>query len=368
MIPADSSTEPVSVSELAGTYRVNAVAVHYWTKMPGFPAVLYRVGRTQYFDGEAVGLWLRDNLPRVWLVGQFDDATWKQLQQLKAKPGDNTQVDQAALDALVLTAGAEVGLPRGAADDLLTLADIGALEGQLLHREPTAIETLRTYRNKGLLAQPERRADDGGHPPVDADAWTRTAAYRYLLTPRQSHSSRSRPASAPPPAEVPDLPAGNDDDLLGAAEIAALDAAGGQRKPLSPATLRTAAYLGPPDRRPGDGQLPAVDEPQWTRAKAYALIEKRRSKPTRRKPEVTLPAGKATDLFTRAEVRALDAQARGRREVSDAALDTYLSRGALPPPDRRPGDGKRPPVEEPKWSRRSVHAFILADRHFGADA
>jgi predicted DNA-binding transcriptional regulator AlpA len=255
MIPANSSVRRASVDTIAARYGVDRTTVAGWAKKPDFPSPVDRAGKIQVFDLDAVDSWLRDYQPGAWVRGQ---------------EGSNP-----------------FGLPEGKDNDLLTLEEIAELDGTVVfrRREPTPVAVLRTYISRGDLARPDRLPDDGKDPGVSKPSWFRSNAYEFLNHPRTTipRSKTGSPAvraktDVSEVAPFPfDLPAGSDSDLLSLPDIRRIDAEVRGRPAPSDASLQRYMRKGQfpqPDRTPGDGSTPAVDEPMWLRSTAYGFIRR----------------------------------------------------------------------------------------------
>ncbi|MCL3999070.1 hypothetical protein M4438_37235, partial [Streptomyces lavenduligriseus] len=74
----------------------------------------------------------------------------------------------------------------GADTDLLTLQEIGELDGKARGRgKATTVSSMRTYLYNGLLAKADRTPGDGLEPAVDEPMWFRSTAYRFIRRPGQ---------------------------------------------------------------------------------------------------------------------------------------------------------------------------------------
>jgi hypothetical protein len=345
VIPAGTGLRYTNLDGMAKRYKVDRTAAAQWSSEDGFPPVLFATGqgRTLVFDEVAVDEWVRRNHVGSWLRSRSE-----------ANP---------------------LGLPEGNPRDLLPLRRIAELEGRALDREPTPLETLRSYISKGTLARPDRHPDDGQRPVVTEPMWFRETAYAFINRPRRTRRVSTAASGAPgttDPLVDLELPEGGGSDLLTLAEIAALDGtARGRGKATSIATLRkhlSQKLLDKADRVPGDGKEPAVDERSWYRDTAYRYIRRPgKLGPESREPiaptgpllDLKLPAGKSHDLLTLEQIGNLDVRARGRGTTSSiSTLRTHLAKGILPKADRVPGDGKEPPVEEPSWRRDTAYRYI----------
>ncbi|WP_331757960.1 hypothetical protein OIE82_34860 (plasmid) [Streptomyces althioticus] len=351
MIPAGSQQKHTNVSLISERYDVHRDTAYKWTGEPGFPSAVDRAGKAEVYDEDEVDEWLRKNFPGVWIKGQ---------------KGRNP-----------------LGLPPGGDRDLLPLRRIGELEGRAFNRKATEVGTLRTYISKGILARPDRRPGDGQRPEVTEDMWFRSTAYAYLNRPRRTRrqpDSERQPQAAGGPGADLELPGGDDQDLLTLEEIRAIDTAARGRPAPKAATLKAYQSDGRmprPDRVPGDGEEPAVDEPMWYRSTAYGFI---RSRPAARRTgtsgaersgpdqlpqaagglrnDLELPGGDDEDLLTLEQIRAIDTAARGRPAPKASTLKVYQSDGRMPRPDRVPGDGEEPAVDEPMWYRSTAYRFV----------
>ncbi|MFC5148973.1 hypothetical protein [Streptomyces aureoversilis] len=244
---------------MAKRYKVHRNAALLWTGEPDFPDAIDKAENTLVYDEAKVDEWVKRHKPGLWASGQ-----------------------KSAKD---------LGLPEGNDRDLLTLEEIGELEGAFLGREATPVETLRTYLSpsKGTMPGPDREPGDGGKPEVEERMWFRSTAYDFITRPRkvrrkktESTPTAKKKAPATPRATVSEaaLPTGSSSDLLTLKEIAELDAAArGRSKPLalsSLATYRSQGLLAQPDRVPGDKGQPEVAEEMWFRSTAYEFINSRR--------------------------------------------------------------------------------------------
>lgn len=263
MIPEGSEQKQTNVTLISERYDVHRDTAYKWTGEESFPDSVDRAGKADVYDEDEVDEWLRKNFPGVWIKGQ---------------KGRNP-----------------LGLPPGDARDLLTLQRIGELEGRAFNRDATDVRTLRTYISKGTLARPDRKAGDGQKPEVNEDRWFRSTAYAYLNRPRRTRRQTTvveqptseQQAAGGPGADL-ELPGGDDQDLLTLEQIRAIDTAARGRPAPKASTLQVYQSDGRmprPDRRPGDGEEPAVDEPMWYRSTAYRFI---------RRPATGRPRGSAT--------------------------------------------------------------------------
>ncbi|WDN56130.1 hypothetical protein [Streptomyces clavuligerus] len=368
MIPAGSDRQHTHFDMMADRYGVDRTTAAKWSLEDGFPAILFTTGQGGFhiYDESAVDTWVREH--------RF--GSWFQSQHGRKNPLD---------------------LPEGGPGDLLTLRRIGELEGQALNRPPTPVTTLRTYLSpsKGILPPPNRTPDDGLCPAVTEPMWFRETAYAYISRPRRTRralASGAQPGTkrAPEVAQREnagdlldlDLPPGSETDLLTLRQIGEIDGrARGRGKAITSATLKnyqSRKLLAEPDRRPGDGREPIVEEPMWTRAAAYRFIRRpgRRtaaralhagvSAPERPREDLLLPEGAETDLLTLRQIGEIDGRARGRGKATTvSSMRTYFYKGLLAEPDRRPGDGREPTVEEPMWTRAAAYRFIRRPGRLG---
>ncbi|MEV4506726.1 hypothetical protein [Streptomyces klenkii] len=244
---------------MAKRYKVHRNAALQWTGEPDFPEAIDKAQQTWVYHEARVDNWVRLHRPGLWASGQ--------------------------------ESGRDLGLPEGNDRDLLTLEEIGELEGAFLGREATPVETLRTYLSpsKATMPGPDREPGDGGKPEVEERMWFRSTAYDFIKRPRKVRRKRTEPTPAAkkkepatPRAAVAEvaLPAGSPTDLLTLKEIAELDAAArGRSKPLALSSLanyRSRGLLAKPDRLPGDELEPEVAEAKWFRSTAYEFINSRR--------------------------------------------------------------------------------------------
>ncbi len=75
--------------------------------------------------------------------------------------------------------------------------------------------------------------------------------------------------------------------------------------------------------------------------------------------------GDPNDLLDPDDFAVARAARLGRPAVSAATISGYVTRALLPAPDRRPGDGKKPPVARNSWYRRTVDAHLAQMRGRG---
>jgi hypothetical protein len=177
----------------------------------------------------------------------------------------------------------DLDLPEGADTDLLTLQEIGELDGEARGRgKATTVGTLTNYLSQKLLAPADRTPGDGQEPAVDERKWYRSTAYTFIRRPGRLGAAARAPRrdteAQGPLRDDLKLPAGADTDLLTLQEIGKLDGkVRGRGKATTVTSMRTYQYSGllaPADRTPGDGQEPAVDEPMWYRSTAYTFIRR----------------------------------------------------------------------------------------------
>ncbi|MFJ9574690.1 hypothetical protein [Streptomyces bacillaris] len=355
MIPAGTDRKYTNYDKMAARYGVDRTTAATWSREEGFPELLYTAGQggLQIYDEDDVHDWVREHHFGSWFQSQRD----------RENP---------------------LNLPKGGPRDLLSLRRIGELEGRALNRPATPTSTLRTYLSpsKGILPLADRTPDDGLQPKVTEPMWFRETAYTYISRPRRTRrttssddnqSGRKAPTKQPAGDEALldlDLPPGDGTDLLTLQRIGELDGqARGRGKATTVGTLKnyqSRKLLAKPDRTPGDGQEPAVEEPMWFRATAYRFI--RRPGRTRRATDtdqsggllkLDLPPGKHDDLLTLRKIGEIDGKARGRGKATTvSSMRTYWYNGLLAKPDRTPDDGLAPAVEEPMWFRITAYRFI----------
>ncbi|MFF4531502.1 helix-turn-helix domain-containing protein [Streptomyces sp. NPDC001407] len=238
MIPADAENKDLTVEDIAAIYKVAVTQVHNWTSMEGFPpgrpaGVL---GTLLVRNAEAVDAWLEKNFRVYWAQGQDSDNP--------------------------------LGLPEGGDKDLLSLADIGRLEAQVIGREePVPATTLRGYISKGTMPGPDRTPGDRkeGEPEVTDRKWYRATVYQWLQRPRRARrsSKSSTPSAAPAPAggagEEPTVSTANEPKSLGVRQIAS-------KYLVSEATVRNWAKLdGFPAMHPKTKTYNAAAVDRWVR-------------------------------------------------------------------------------------------------------
>ncbi|MGW4890765.1 hypothetical protein ACWEQL_00625 [Kitasatospora sp. NPDC004240] len=361
MIPAGSTQNYTHFDRMAERYKVDRTAAHQWSQEEGFPEVLRTAGQggMQIYDEDQVDAFVREHHFGAWL---------------RSREGQKNPLD----------------LPAGGPRDLLTLSRIGELEGRALRREATPVATLRTYISKGTLPKPDRMPEDGLRPVVTEPMWFRETAYAYISRPRRVRRNPSEGAAKKQATATPaqseeqlldlELPAGDDSDLLTLQEVGEIDGhARGWGKATAISTLnklKSQGVLPKPDRMPGDGLEPAVEEPSWYRSTAYRFTRRPGKIGARvRKPadssvapaavddsallDLKLPAGEDTDLLTLRQIGQIDGKARRRgRATTVSSMRTYLYNGVLERADRTPGDGLEPAVEEPAWFRSTAYRFV----------
>ncbi|MEU8586540.1 hypothetical protein AB0C59_05960 [Streptomyces sp. NPDC048664] len=368
MMPAGTDRTYTNFDKMAERYGVDRTTSAKWSHEEGFPDLLFTEGQggLHVYDAEDVDAWVRDHHFGSWF---------------RSRQGKDNPLD----------------LPKGGPRDLLSLRQIGELEGQALNRPPTSITTLRTYLSpsKRVLPPADRTPGDGLQPTVSEPMWFRETAYTYICRPRRTR--RPTPVEAKQPSgrkSAPkqraagalldlDLPDGADTDLLTLQEIGELDGkARGRGKATTVGTLKnyqSQELLAKADRTPGDGQEPAVDEPMWFRSTAYRFIRRPgrlgaaarasreivdASEPLRE--DLKLPKGADNDLLTLQQIGELDGKARGRGKATTvSSMRTYLYNGLLAEADRTPGDGQEPAVDEPMWFRSTAYRFIRRPGQLG---
>ncbi|MFJ6438211.1 hypothetical protein, partial [Streptomyces sp. NPDC091416] len=336
MIPANSKIKQTTVQRIAKRYQVSNSTAASWTLEPTFPSSPDKGwGKTQLYDEGAVDEWVLEHKPEAWVV---------------AHPNQKEKA---------------TALPAGGPRDLLPLRHIGVLEGRFLSRESTPVKTLRTYISRGVLARPDRRAGDGRQPEVSEDMWFRETAYAYITRPRPVRRKTGK-SDAPrrEPGEFLQQYFEKNPGLLTLEQIAELDGREHDREPTALSTLGnyiSQGKLARPDRKPGDGKAPEVDEPMWEPETALPYLcrpDSRRGapKPAQAASEVE-PSEflqqyfeKNPGLLTLEQIAELDGREQGRpKPTALSSLKVYISKGKLARPDRKPGDGKAPEVDEPMW-------------------
>ncbi|MFC7951330.1 hypothetical protein [Streptomyces sp. NPDC057385] len=348
MIPANSKIKQTTVEKIAKRYHVSGSTAASWTLEETFPPCLDKGwGKTQLYDEAAVDEWVLEHKPEAWVV-----AHPKQKEKATA-------------------------LPAGGPKDLLPLRHIGVLEGRFLSREPTPVATLRTYISRGVLARPDRRAGDGGQPEVTEDMWFRETAYNYITRPRRVRRKTGKSdGERREPSEFLQRYFEENPGLLTLEKIAELDGREqGRPKATALSTLKvyiSQGKLARPDRKPGDGKTPAVDEPMWTPEAALPFLatprQARKEAPAApaegelREPSAALKRyfEKNPGLLTLEKIAELDGKEQGRsKPTALSTMRAYRSRGLLAPPDRLPNDGKTPEVDEPMWTPESARPYLL---------
>lgn len=358
VIPAGSTQKRTTINKMAARYKVERSAAYNWSQEEGFPRVLSRVGtgNAAIYDEDEVDVFVRAN--------HF--AAWQQSREHLENP---------------------LNLPDGSPRDLLTLRRIGELEGRALGRPATTVETLRTYISRGILPKPDREEGDNKRPTVTEPMWFRETAYAYIGRPRRrvkrtaaerAKDEEKTETSADETLLDLALPEGADDDLLTLDEIRHIDGhARGWGKPTAASTmkkLQSKGLLPKPDRMPGDGQDPPVEEPAWLRSTVTRLwrrpgrlgiLARRAVSPAEQGEAVEqqlldleLPEGADDDLLNLLQIGRVDSRVRRRgKETSWAEMKEFLFNRVLGEPDRMPGDKLKPPVTEAMWYRSTASRF-----------
>ncbi|MGW1496073.1 hypothetical protein [Streptomyces sp. NPDC002402] len=348
MIPANSKIKQTTLEKIAKRYQVGGSTAASWSLDPTFPGFLDKGwGKTQLYDETAVDKWVLEHKPEAWVA-----AHPKQKEKATA-------------------------LPAGNAKDLLPLKLIGQIEGRFLSREATPIATLRTYISKGDLARPDRRPDDGGKPEVKQDMWFRETAYAYI-TRRRNVRRKSGGDEQREPSEFLKRHFEENPGLLTLEQIAELDGQEHGRKPTALTTLKiyiSQGKLARPDRVPGDDREPAVDERMWEPETALPYL----CRPASRRSPAKAAEDEAAEvqpseslkryfaenpgLLTLEKIAELDGREQGRPKATAlSTLRVYISQGKLARPDRVPGDGKEPAVDEQMWTPPAALPFLATPR------
>ncbi|MFC7992156.1 hypothetical protein ACFUV2_22880 [Streptomyces pilosus] len=356
MIPANSNIKQTTVEKIAKRYHVSGSTAASWTLEETFPPCLDKGwGKTQLYDEAAVDEWVLEHKPEAWVV-----AHPKQKEKATA-------------------------LPAGGPKDLLPLRHIGVLEGRFLSREPTPVATLRTYISRGVLARPDRRAGDGGQPEVTEDMWFRETAYNYITRPRRVRRKTGKSGGERrEPSEFLQRYFEENPGLLTLEKIAELDGREHEREPTALSTLDnyiSQGKLARPDRKPGDGKTPDVDERMWMPESVLSYLCRPDSRHGAPKPaQDEAAAVEASEflqryfeenpgLLTLEKIAELDGREQGRPKATAlSTLKVYISQGKLARPDRKPGDGKTPPVEEQMWTPESALPFLATPRQARKEA
>ena len=84
--------------------------------------------------------------------------------------------------------------------------------------------------------------------------------------------------------------------------------------------------------------------------------------PKQREKATALPAGDPKDLLALKRIGELEGRFLSRAPTSVPTLRTYISKGDLARPDRRPDDGLKPTVKEDMWFRETAYAYITRSR------
>ncbi|ATM24731.1 hypothetical protein SMD44_p10232 (plasmid) [Streptomyces alboflavus] len=261
-----------TAKEMAGRFRVSIKTPHTWarTKEQRGPD-----GRIQ------VAAFPQPASPGRWKVRQVDN--WVRLYRPRvwaAYSGDEPRY--------------VIPLPEGHPKDLLDIGEYGVIRGNALSGQPALRATMQYYLRNDLIAAPDRIAGDGEQPEVFEPMWYRETIYSEI------RKRRTREA-----VEVGEKPVSRflrqyfeeHSGLLNLERIAQLDGLEHNRAPTSLTTLKayqSEGKLAPPDRRPGDGQEPPVEDLMW-------------------KPESVLPFLCRPDLRRRAVAGGID----GGRESAD---------------------------------------------------
>ncbi|OIV36985.1 hypothetical protein BIV57_13435 [Mangrovactinospora gilvigrisea] len=320
MLPAGSS-ERTSLAEIAERYHVTPWTARQWAKEANFPpAIATGAGGSELREAEAVNAWVRTHRPGFWAVGQA---------------GDNP-----------------LGLPAGAPDDLLTLAQIAELMGQALGVEPPKVTALRSSVSKGDFTPPDRTRADGLEPQVSQAMWRRATAYKEIERPREFRRRRAsgeRPAPAPASPKRP-VPTTGVLDVDGLA----------RRYAVRPATVqawaRTAGFPAPE----AEGWWPVEAADSWVGVNRPQYGPK----PRAAAPAQTEPASERDDAT---RLTLADLAARFGLPERTAAGPNWA--GARTTRDRRDGAARRAfpaPDADGTWPAEEVDAW--AAEHHPRDA
>ncbi|MGW1616036.1 hypothetical protein ACWCQZ_42625 [Streptomyces sp. NPDC002285] len=124
------------------------------------------------------------------------------------------------------------------------------------------------------------------------------------------------------------------------------------------------------ERRDTSGKVVAaafpasVSEGQWDTQAVDAWVRVRRPRVwagyTGGEPQFAqpLPAGDPKDLLNISEYGVIRGNAISGKPAQRRTMQSYLLRGQIAAPDRRPGDRKRPEVFEPMWFRETIYREI----------
>ncbi|WP_086809536.1 hypothetical protein [Streptomyces reticuliscabiei] len=109
-----------------------------------------------------------------------------------------------------------------------------------------------------------------------------------------------------------------------------------------------------------DGLWDATAVDDWVQKnRAQAWAEYTGAGPVWVKPP---PAGNPGDLLDIDEYRVIMGNATRGKPVARSTMHSYKNRGQVPPPDRRPGDRKKPPVLKEMWLRKTIYDDLAKRR------
>ncbi|MEU0111954.1 hypothetical protein ABZ313_42345 [Streptomyces sp. NPDC006251] len=74
------------------------------------------------------------------------------------------------------------------------------------------------------------------------------------------------------------------------------------------------------------------------------------------------PDGDPDDLLDISEYAEIMGNATRGKPVAKTTMHSYKNRGQIPPPDRRPGDKKKPPVLKEMWFRKTIYTDLAKRR------
>lgn len=254
---------------------------------------------------------------------------------------------------------------------------------QLAERFQVSQHTVRKWTAEEEFPSPVRGRTSVKRFEVDeVDAWVMRHRAAHWIKFKGGSAFKKGKSSLNPPE-------GDDDDLLPLRRIGVIEGRLLGRDPIKVETLRSymsKGILSKPDRVPGDGLVPQVEEAMWTRRSVNQYLQRPRQRVRRPKSapqpsqdtkarerpllDLVLPEGDPTTLLTLKDIGELDFQVRryGKGPLKESSLVNYLSQGLLAKADRTPGDGGIPSVTEDSWYLSTVDRFVRRPGRVGKNA
>jgi hypothetical protein len=204
-------------------------------------------------------------------------------------------------------------------------------------------------------------------PPVAEDQWDAARVDHWFRTNRPQFW----PAKAPVPDALEEAAGRVDETGAGTAAPDAVD----QGEPLLGVTGLARRYkvsasaVSAWRKARGAAAFPAQSEPgKWRPRDVDSWVQEHRShvwaELTGAGPTVVIapPDGHPRDLYGIGGYGEILGNATRGRPLSRTTMLSYKSQGHLPPPDRRPGDRKKPEVFEPMWYLETIREHVYARR------